>query len=143
MIATAGNKQRERAIAVIVASILNVVLNVVFIPRFSYVATSVSSIVSEAVIFGLMLYYARQVLNGSPFSVRDWASIAAGAASMILVLGPLSGLQVGVVLKLAVSFLSLVPCVIIYVWLGLIGPGGTGLKVRFPSLHPGAQVEKD
>ena len=142
MIAAAGNKQRERAKTVIVASIVNILLNIVLIPKFGYVAASVSSIICELVIFGLMLHYARQVLNGSPFTIRDLVRIVAGAASMILALGLLSNLQVGVVLELAVSFLSLVPCLIIYVWLGLIGPNGTAVKVRFPSLHPSVQIKE-
>jgi hypothetical protein len=70
-------------------------------------------------------------------------SIMAGAASMILVLGLLSNLQIGVVPSLAVSFLSLVPCLVIYVWLGLIGPSGTAVKVRFPSRHPSFEIGKE
>jgi O-antigen/teichoic acid export membrane protein len=143
MIASAGNKQRERAKIVIVASIVNLLLNIALIPKFGYVATSVSSVISELVIFGWMLKYARQILNGAPFTVRDLVSIMAGAASMILVLGLLSNLQIGVVPSLAVSFLSLVPCLVIYVWLGLIGPSGTAVKVRFPSRHPSFEIGKE
>jgi hypothetical protein len=66
-----------------------------------------------------------------------------GAASMIMVLWPLSNLQLAPILKLTVSFLSLVPCLIIYVWLGLIGPRGTAVKVRFPALHSNFQIEQD
>jgi len=143
MISTAGNKQPERAKTVVVGSAVNILLNIVLIPHLGYVATSLSSIITELVIFGLMLNYVRRILNRYPFTVWDLVSTTIGAASMIVVLWPLSNLQLAPILKLTVSFLSPVPCLITYIWLGLIGSRGTAVKVRFPSLHSNLQIEKD
>lgn len=143
MIAAAGNRQAERAKTVIVASVVNFLLNIMLIPRLGYVATSVSSVISELVIFGLLFNYVRQILNGSPVTVGDLVKITTGAASMMLVLGLLTGLQIGVMAKLAFSLLSFVPCLVSYVWLGLVGPRGTAIEVSFPVRHLSVQIKKD
>jgi O-antigen/teichoic acid export membrane protein len=130
MVATAGNRQAARVKTVVTGSVVNILLNIVLIPRTGYIGTSLSSVISELVIFVLLLNYARQILNGNPFTVRDWITAMSGAASMVIVLWLISFLQVPDLLKLVISSLSLIPCLIIYVWLGFIGPSGTAIKVR-------------
>jgi O-antigen/teichoic acid export membrane protein len=142
-IATAGNRQGARVKTVLAGCIVNIALNIVLIPRAGYVGASFSSVISELVIFALILNYGRRILNGVPFTVRDWATVMAGAASMGFALGLLSYLQVPAPLKLALSFFSLIPCFMIYVWVGLIGPSGTAVKIRFPFLHPNLRIEKE
>jgi O-antigen/teichoic acid export membrane protein len=64
------NKQRVCTVAIFISMVLNVGLNLVLIPRFSYIGASVVTVLTEAVAFVLLYAYIRRSL-GHQFTVSD------------------------------------------------------------------------
>jgi O-antigen/teichoic acid export membrane protein len=58
-----SGRQRELIWPYILASIVNVVANIVLVPKFSYLAAAINSLASELIIFLLALYLLRQTLK--------------------------------------------------------------------------------
>ncbi len=101
LIALGLERMQPRAFTVAVA--FNIIANLIFIPRFSYVAASVTTILSELVLMALFAYFLRRKMPG-----MDWGGLLVRplliAAIMVLVtiLGNQIHVVVGLVLGLAV-----------------------------------------
>jgi O-antigen/teichoic acid export membrane protein len=68
LIALGLERMQPRAFAVTVA--FNVIANLLFIPRYNYIAASVTTILSELVLMALFAYYLRQKMSG-----MDWGGL--------------------------------------------------------------------
>jgi len=103
--------------------VLNIILNVILIPRYSYVGAAAASSVSTLAMFLLQLYVARQI---TPFSLK----FLAGRFGKIIFSGAVMYLVI-VYLLPSVNFLWLVPlgAVVYFVLLYLI-KGFTGQDCR-------------
>lgn len=64
---TASNAQGRRTLAVFVASVVNVVLNLLLIPVYSYLGAAISSVVTELCLFLILFYFLRRRIA---FAVR-------------------------------------------------------------------------
>lgn len=62
-----------------VGAIINIVSNLIFIPRYSYYATSVNTIITELVVFLLMAIVIRRAIGYLPSVGLIWKSILAAA----------------------------------------------------------------
>lgn len=78
------NKIRELTWGVVCGSVVNIVLNVFLIPRFSYEGAAWSTFVTETAVHLLLLYYLRRVLNMKEF-IRTFLSIFAIALLLFVI----------------------------------------------------------
>ena len=56
------NKQKKLPILYGVAFAANIVLNIIFIPRYDYVASAVITVITEVFVLLFLLYYLRGLL---------------------------------------------------------------------------------
>lgn len=61
-------KQNIVVYSMVVGILLNFVLNLVLIPTMSYMGTVVATLIAEAVVLGIQMYYGRKYI---PFKIRD------------------------------------------------------------------------
>jgi O-antigen/teichoic acid export membrane protein len=61
----ACNRQTRNTIHIGIVMIINIVLNVIFIPKYSYIGAAVISTVSTIIMFALQMYVARQIVDFS------------------------------------------------------------------------------
>jgi O-antigen/teichoic acid export membrane protein len=97
----ACNRQIRNTIHIGVVMVLNIILNVILIPKFSYIGAAIASSVSTFLMFWLQLYVVRQI---TPFSakllVNKFFKIILSGAVMYLVI---------VYLLSFINFLWLIP----------------------------------
>ena len=97
----ACDRQRRNTIHIGVVMVINIILNVMLIPRYSYVGAAVASSLSTFIMFVLQLYVARQI---TPFSgkllISKFLRIILSGLVMYLVL---------IYLLPWVNFLALIP----------------------------------
>ncbi|HLD27756.1 MAG TPA: flippase [Patescibacteria group bacterium] len=119
----ACNRQSRNTVHIGLVMVLNIILNVILIPRYSYVGAAAASSVSTLAMFLLQLYVARQI---TPFSLK----FLAGRFGKIIFSGAVMYLVI-VYLLPSVNFLWLVPlgAVVYFVLLYLI-KGFTGQDCR-------------
>lgn len=60
------DRQNEMVIAIVVTAIVNVVINAILIPYFSYVGAAVATIVSETILFGIYFYLISKYIHILP-----------------------------------------------------------------------------
>lgn len=75
-----SGRQRELIWPYIAATAINIVANILLVPRFSYLATAINSLVAEAFIFAYAAYLLRQTLS---FSV-DTRALSAMTVSALM-----------------------------------------------------------
>lgn len=63
----ACNRQTRNTIHIGIVMVINIILNIILIPRFSYIGAAIASTVSTLIMFILQMYVARQI---TPFSGR-------------------------------------------------------------------------
>jgi O-antigen/teichoic acid export membrane protein len=98
LIALGLEGMQPRAFAIAVG--FNIVTNVLLIPRFSYVAASITTILSEVVLMGVFAYYLRQRMEGVSWAGMMWRPwLVTGV--MVLVMWGAS--QVSLLLALALG----------------------------------------
>jgi len=73
------NKQKLFAVSTGIGAILNVVLNLFFIPIMSYVGASITTIITEIILFVLLFYFVSTYLYRLPLLKVTAKTIAAGA----------------------------------------------------------------
>ena len=61
------DKQNEMALIVGTTAFVNVILNLILIPSFSYVGAAVATIITETMLFGLYIYLLSKYLYILPF----------------------------------------------------------------------------
>lgn len=98
LIALGMERVQPRAFALAVG--FNVIANLIFIPRFTYVAASITTILSEVVLLLLFAYYLRQRMEGVPWLQLLWRPLLVTA---VMVGGMALANQVNVVLALLVG----------------------------------------
>jgi O-antigen/teichoic acid export membrane protein len=101
LIALGLERMQPRAFAVAVA--FNIITNLIFIPRFSYVAASITTILSELVLMALFAYFLRRKMPGMNWGELLIRPLLVTAIMVIVtILGNQIHIVVGLVLGLAV-----------------------------------------
>ena len=103
--------QRYITRAFIVAVLFNIIVNIIFIPQYSYQAAAITTIVSEAILFFGFAWLMRSELGGIGWVDLIWRPIVAGAVMLLIV----------VLLSSVSSVLALLLATIAFVviWVGL------------------------
>jgi O-antigen/teichoic acid export membrane protein len=96
---------------VVTATLLNVVLNIVLIPRHGIAGAAVATLVAEAL--NLLLGYAMAVRLGMPFRVRPYTRSMAAAAVMAVVL-VLVGASLHVFVRIALGGVTYVAALALF-----------------------------
>ncbi len=60
------NKNKEYMISTTVPAILSVALNLLFLPKLGYIGAAIVSVLTEAVVWGIQLFYTRSYLREVP-----------------------------------------------------------------------------
>ena len=111
------NQEKKYVISVVIASVINVLLNALFIPRFGATSAAIASLISEVIVLILYCYFAKEYVC-LVFSTRYVVSIIIPLLIYICFSKVvLARIQVGL---LASLILNVVSCVAIYFGLGLI-----------------------
>lgn len=79
----AGNKQKKLMLIMLLAAVFNVVSNLIFIPKFSYLAAAVTSVITEAFVVGATFYVMMKDIRYFPKAEKLWGILASGAAMTI------------------------------------------------------------
>jgi O-antigen/teichoic acid export membrane protein len=75
--------ERKQPRAFTVAVLFNIIANLIFIPRYSYVAAGVTTILSEVVLLGLFDYYLRQRMPGLNWLQMAWRPVVVTAVMLV------------------------------------------------------------
>jgi O-antigen/teichoic acid export membrane protein len=78
IILISGNKQKKLMVIMAIAAVFNILANLIFIPRYSYLAAAIISLATEFIVTILAFYVAVKELNYFPKAEKFWAIIAAG-----------------------------------------------------------------
>jgi len=101
----ACNRQKRNTINIGIAMIVNVVLNLILIPRFTFIGTSIASLISIFTLLVLGLYVTRQIITPNwGFLTKTLFKTVVSAGIMLILL---------LALKESVSFILLIPIGII------------------------------
>ncbi|MBT4277871.1 flippase [Candidatus Falkowbacteria bacterium] len=97
----ASNKQKRNTTNMGIAMLINVVLNLILIPKYNLAGAAIASIVSQGVMFGLGLYYVNTVIkyNKKLLSIRMLQNIITASLMFAMV----------VFLKGFISWIFIVP----------------------------------
>ena len=63
----AMNRQNQWAAAAVGCAVINVILNLILIPRFSYIGAGIATITAETFLFGVSFYFVSRYLYRLPF----------------------------------------------------------------------------
>jgi O-antigen/teichoic acid export membrane protein len=112
----ASNRQKRNTANMGIAMIINVVLNVLLIPKYTLVGAAVASIVSQGVMLGLGLYYANTVIkyNKRLLSIRLVQNVITASLMFLIV----------VFLRDIISWILLIPIAGIFYMGFLFAIGG-------------------
>ena len=83
------NKNREFMLSTTLPAFFSVALNLILLPRLGFVGASITSLLAEALVWGIQFYYVRPYLKGLDI-VRPMLKIALATAGMIVVILVLS-----------------------------------------------------
>ena len=78
VILISGNKQKKLMVIMLIAAIFNVVFNLIFIPRYSYMAAAVISVITEFFVAVATFYVVAKDLDYFPKAEKFWAILASG-----------------------------------------------------------------
>ncbi len=95
LIALSLERVQPRAFTIAVG--FNIITNIIFIPRFSYVAASVTTILSEIVLMFVFAYYLRQRMSGVNWFDLMWKPMLVTA---VMVIAMWAGSQIHLILAL-------------------------------------------
>ncbi|MCP4429304.1 MAG: oligosaccharide flippase family protein, partial [Chloroflexi bacterium] len=101
LIALGLERMQPRAFAI--AVLFNIIANLLFIPRFGYIAASVTTILSELVLMALFAFYLRQKMSG-----MDWGGLLIRPllAAAIMTLAAFLGNQIHIFVGLAAGLVA-------------------------------------
>jgi O-antigen/teichoic acid export membrane protein len=103
------DRQKEMAVAGGICALVNVILNLILIPSFSYVGSSVATIACEVILFGLYFFFASKYLALLPLHKMAFKPIIACAPMALFVcFGPGLNLAVIIILAAVIYFAMLV-----------------------------------
>lgn len=60
-----ANKEHCACVATVCGAICNLILNIIFIPRYGYIAASITTLVSEIIVFGLLISFGKKIFDVS------------------------------------------------------------------------------
>lgn len=87
-------------------AIFNIITNLFFIPRYSYIGAAVTTFVSEVIVFFIQLYYARKQIIIQGF-LKDFAKTIVGCCPIVIICMAIARLSLGTCLTICFSiFLS-------------------------------------
>lgn len=75
----AANQQRKLVLALVLAAVFNVGINLIFIPRFSYWASAIASVTAEFLVMILGLYLVIRHINYWPKIDKFYSIVASGS----------------------------------------------------------------
>lgn len=79
----AGNKQKKLMLIMFLAAVFNVISNLIFIPKFSYLAAAVTSAITEIFVAGAAFYVIVKEIHYFPKAEKFWSILASGAAMAV------------------------------------------------------------
>ena len=79
-----NKKEKNFMIATLIAASVNIGLNFIFIPLFSYVGAAITTVIAEFIVLGFGYHYAKG-LYSFKFSVRDILSCIIGCIGIVIV----------------------------------------------------------
>ena len=79
------NKQNQVAIAAGVCAVINVILNIILIPYFSYIGAAIATIATETVLCGLYFYFVSKYLHRMPLHKLIIKPLIACSAMVLLI----------------------------------------------------------
>lgn len=79
-----NKKEKNFMIATLIAASVNIGLNFIFIPLFSYVGAAITTVIAEFIVLGFGHHYAKGFYNFK-FSVRDILSCIIGCIGIVIV----------------------------------------------------------
>jgi O-antigen/teichoic acid export membrane protein len=102
------DRQNQMALAAGICAVLNVILNLILIPHFSYVGAGIATIITGTVLFALYFYFVRKYLYRLPLHKMVVKPIIA-CAIMAIFLHFVSGIHLAVLIASAIAlyFLAL------------------------------------
>lgn len=105
----AGNQQKRLMIALIIAAVLNITANIIFIPHFSYMASAIISVGTELFVVAAGAILSYRYLQYRPHLSFLWRIFAAGGLMVIafIFMGDLHALVAGCV-ALAVYLIGII-----------------------------------
>lgn len=111
------NQENKYVITVVIASIINVLLNANFIPKYGPTSAAIASLISEIIDLVLYCWFARKYVRVT-FSKRYIISIAIplviyGGISIVI----FANMNVGLFMNLMINIIS---CIILYFGIGLL-----------------------
>ena len=111
------NQENKYVITVVIASIINVLLNANFIPKYGATSAAIASLISEIIDLVLYCWFARKYVRVT-FSKRYIISIAIplviyGGISIFI----FANMNVGLFMNLMINIIS---CIILYFGIGLL-----------------------
>ncbi len=97
-----ANKQMLNAIFAFFCLILNVVLNLIFIPRYGYIGASIATVVTDMIFFAMTATFAVKYFTSSRFLIDGLKPLLCGAL-LALVLLAIKGSGLVIILPTAVA----------------------------------------
>ena len=79
------NKNKEFMVSTTVPAILSVGLNLLFLPQFGYVGAAIVSVLTEALVWAIQLFFTRKYLKEVPI-IGSMTKIVLGSAIMYVIL---------------------------------------------------------
>lgn len=79
----AGNKQKKLTLILLVVAIFNIICNLIFIPKFSYLASATISVLTEMIVVAGTFYFVFRELNYLPRVEKFWRILGSGAVMII------------------------------------------------------------
>ncbi len=95
------NRENQIVVAGVICAILNVILNLILIPHFSYIGAAIATVVTLTVLFGLNLYFVSKYLYRLPLHRIAIKPILAAAVMAIFIYFS-SGLNLVTIIIIAV-----------------------------------------
>jgi len=105
------NRQNQMAITAGSCALINVILNLALIPRFSYVGAAIATVITEAILFAVYFYFASKYLYRLPFH-RVIIKPSIACAAMALFIHFCSGINLAALIVLAAVIYFAVLCLL-------------------------------
>ncbi len=96
----ACNRQTRNTVHIGIVMVINIILNIILIPRLSYIGAAIASTFCTVIMFCLQLYVARQIITLSKFLVKKFMAIIIAGLLMYFSL---------IYLRSFVNFIVLIP----------------------------------
>lgn len=82
-----AKREKQVLYALVICSFVNIILNFILIPAWSYNAAAVTTVVSELLSMTLMVYYAWDIIKGTILDKRVWSNLLSVLIGCIGIIG--------------------------------------------------------